>query len=142
MASDVHPSEGTLALLYAEIAHDLDGQHAYIDQLNQRAQQLFGFATAFLVGVPFFVLSAFYSGRAWEFVKWSDDPDVRNLWEKYRGKADEHVRHQVIQNRLASLKDNQEKLELKVMRIKRARLWLYGGFAYLVMLLVYRVISG
>jgi hypothetical protein len=158
----VRPSEGTLALLYEEIARDLDGQHDYIEQLNQRAQQLFGSATviltilaavtpahpgvgtkiAFLLGIPFFALSAFYSGQAWEFLKWRYDPDVRNLWKHYRGKDEEHVRHQVIQNRLACLDDNQGKLNLKLGRIKHSRLWLYAGFAYLVVLLLYRVISG
>lgn len=156
------PSEGTLSLLYAEIARDLEGQHGYIEQLNQRAQQLFGFATvilailaavvpthpdlgtriAYALSLPFFALAAFYSGQAWEFRKWRYDPDVRKLWEHYRGKSEEHVRHQVIQNRLAGLDENEQKLTTKLRSIKRARLWLYGGFLYVAALLLYQVISG
>jgi SMODS-associating 2TM, beta-strand rich effector domain len=159
---EVRPTEGTLDLLYDEVSRDLEGQHEYIEALNQRAQQLFGFAililtilaavtpshrgtatkAVFAAGIPFFALAAFYSGLAWEFLKWRLDPDVRVLWDRYRGKSEEHVRHQVIQNRLDCLNDNQGKLELKLKRIKRARLWLYLGFAYLVALLLYRVISG
>src|SRR6266498_1036014 len=115
-----HAAEGTLALLYQEIGRDLDGQHGYVDQLNQRAQQLFGFANvilailaavvpthpdlgtriAYALALPVFALAALNSGRAWEFRKWRYDPDARQLWEHYRGKSEEHVRHQVIQNRL------------------------------------------
>lgn len=156
------PSEGTLSVLYEEIARDLDGQHGYVDALNQRAQQLFGFATVILailagvvpasagcwtkiaygVTIPFFALAAFYSGRAWDFRKWGFDPDTRELWKHYRHKSEEHVRHQVIQNRLACLSANETQLNAKLRLVKRAQIWLYLGFAYLVVLLLYRLISG
>ena len=156
------PSEGTLGLLYEEIVRDLDGQHAYVELLNQRAQQLFGFATvilailagvvpahpgigtkiAYALAIPLFAFAAFFSGRAWEFRKWRHDPDVAKLWEHYRLRDEEHLRHQVIQNRLACLDENQKELATKLRRIKRARLWLYLGFVYLVGLLLYRLFSG
>jgi hypothetical protein len=161
-ANELRPPEGTLAVFYDEIAADLSGQHGYVESLNQRAQQLFGFATviltilagvvpehpgtgtklAYLLGVPFFALAAFFSGRAWDFRKWRYDPDVQGLWDRYRGKSEEHVRHQVIQNRLACLKENETKLTTKLRQVKWSQRWLYLGFAYLVGLLFYRVISG
>lgn len=161
-SEEPRPSEGTLGVLYEEIARDLDGQHAYVELLNQRAQQLFGFATVILailagvvpsdtgcwtriaygLAIPFFAFAAFFSGRAWEFRRWRYDPDVADLWERYRLKSEEHLRHQVIQNRLQCLIENQKELTAKLKRIKRARLWLYLGFAYLVGLLLYRLISG
>lgn len=101
-----------------------------------------GTKIAYGLAIPFFALAAFFSGWAWEFRKWRFDPDTADLWADYRFKSEEHLRHQVIQNRLDCLKANRKELAAKLGRIKRARLWLYLGFAYLVALLLFRLISG
>jgi len=155
------PTAETLAVLYDEIAQALSAQQASVDGLNERAQQLFSFAAVILtilaglapaqssttgkvldlIGVPLFVVAAYFSGRAWEFQKWRTDPDATALWENYRLKSDEYLRHQVIQNRLQSLELNGKKLSTKLGRVKMARLWLYAGFIYVVALLFYRVLA-
>jgi hypothetical protein len=162
LAEETRPSAGTLALLYDEVGKSLDDEHAYVEALNARAQQLFSFATvilailagvipthphtgtkvAYAISLPIFALAAYYSGRAWEFRKWRSDPDVKQLWEHYRGRSEEHVRHQVIQNRLACLSDNEPGLTAKLGWIKRARVWLYLGFVYVAALLLYQILTG
>jgi len=156
-----HPSPETLVVLYDEIGQALTGQHDYVEELNDRAQQLFGFAAVILtilaglapsqpttfgkvvdlIAIPLFVLPAYFSARAWQFRFWRSDPDVTRLWEKYRLKTDEFLRHQVIQNRLASLKTNDDLITTKVRQIKTAQFLLYIGFGYLVALLLYRVFA-
>jgi hypothetical protein len=146
-------------VLYDEIGQALSGQHDYVEELNGRAQQLFGFAAVILtvlaglvpgqsstfgkvldlIAVPLFVMAAFFSAKAWDFRLWRSDPDVTQLWENYQLKSEEYLRHQVIQNRLDCLKANEEPLKRKLRQIKTAQVSLYVGFVYLVGLLLYRV---
>jgi hypothetical protein len=161
-AGEERPSQGTLALLYDEIGGALQAQHAYVESLNGRAQQLFGFATVILaivgavvptnpstglrilygIALPIFAAAAYFSGRAWRFRKFRSDPDVGGLWMHLRFKSEEYVRHQVILNRRESLETNDKELEDKLRLIKRAQFWLYCGFIYVWALLLYQVITG
>lgn len=147
-------------MLYDEVQQALSGQHDYVEELNGRAQQLFGFAAVILtvlaglvpgqsstfgkvldlIAVPLFVLAAYFSARAWDFRLWRSDPEVKQLWENYQLKSEEYLRHQVIHNRLECLDENQEQLKTKLGQIKTAQRWLYVGFVYLVGLLLYRVL--
>lgn len=94
-----------------------------------------------LIAIPLFVLAAFFSAKAWDFRLWRSDPDVTQLWQNYQLKSEEHLRHQVIQNRLDCLKANDAPLKRKLRQIKTAQVWLYVGFVYLVGLLLYRVFA-
>lgn len=157
-----NPSAETLALFYDEFSRALDDQKDSIESLNTRAMQLFAFSTVIVTivagvlstspalgtriifgcALPFFLLTALYSARAWEFRTWRADPDPEQLWEHYQDDDEEHIRHQVIQNRRKCLEANRPKLNEKVRLIKRTRIWLYAGFIYAAALLLYQVISG
>ena len=155
------PPLATLQLLYAEIAAELAGQRAFIDQLNQRAQNLFSFVAVILAllatlipmnpcacekvvfgaAVPIFGVSAFFSARAWGFRKWRHDPNVGTLWANYRFRDEEVVRHGVIQNRLDAIEENNRQIDAKRRDAKWAQWSLYVGFIYVSALVLYRVVS-
>lgn len=159
---EAKPTEGTLALIYDEIGEAQRVQHDYAESLNARAQQLFGFATIIFailaavvpthpsvalrvlygVALPIFAGAAYFSARAWKFRDLRFDPNVLNLWEDFRLKTEEYVRHQVIQNRRESIPENAAELDDKLYWIKRAQVCLYGGFLYVGVLLLYQVIRG
>lgn len=154
----VEPS--VLAVLYDEVAQDLERQSAQIDRLNERAQQLFGFAAviltiiaavtprdtttatkvAFLCAIPLFARAAWLSGSAWIVRSWRGDPDVRSLWGRHRAKPEEHFRYQVILNRFESISANESSISQKLDKVKAGQRWLYGGFIYVAALIVFRLL--
>lgn len=153
-------AETVLATLYDEIAQSLDRQHDHVDRLNERAQQLFGFAAviltiiaavapgdastatkvAFLVAIPLFGFAAWYAAGAWRLASWRGDPDVQALWERRRRDGEEHFRYQVILNRLESIRENDKRIAAKVKTVKRSQVWLYGGFVYISGLVAFRLL--
>jgi hypothetical protein len=150
-----------LATLYDEIAKDLDRQQAQIESLNERAQQLFGFAAAiltiiaavaphdaktltklaFVAAIPVFGRAAWCAAAAWRLASWRGDPDVQVLWEGRRTDPEEHFRYQVIHNRLASIASNDNRIAAKVETVKRAHFWLYCGFVYIALLVAVRLLQ-
>ncbi len=150
-----------LAILYDEIAQAQAQQFSQIDRLNERAQQLFGFVaviltiivaaateditTAMKIGLGglgvLAVLVALCATRAWRLEDWSGDPDVGALWKNYRGKAEETFRYQVIANRLASIRKNDQQIVAKIQKVKWAYFWLNCGFVYTVALVVFLLLQ-
>ncbi|MDX6453814.1 MAG: hypothetical protein QOH16_3863 [Gaiellaceae bacterium] len=150
-----------LATLYDEVAQALDRQHSQIDSLNERAQQLFGFAAviltiiaavtpqdaktltklAFVVAIPLFGRAAWYAAVAWRLASWRGDPDVDALWNRRRADPEEHFRYQVILNRLDSITTNDDRIAAKIETVKRAHFWLYCGFVYIAVLVAFRLLQ-
>jgi len=150
-----------LATLYDEIAQALDRQSGQIDRLNERAQQLFGFAAviltiiaavapqdataltkiAFVVAIPLFGRAAWSAAAAWRLASWRGDPNVHALWEGRRTDPEEHFRYQVIHNRLDSIASNDKQIAAKLDKVKRAHFWLYCGFVYIAALVAFRLLE-
>jgi hypothetical protein len=150
-----------LATLYEETGDALDQQLDQIDRLNERAQQLFGFSAvilaiiaavapkdastvmkiAFALAIPLFAPAAGYAAWAWRLASWRGDPDMHKLWEQYRKEPEEHFRYQVILNRLDSIRVNEKRIAAKLKKVKRAHFWLYCGFVYIAVLVVFRLVA-
>ncbi len=153
--------EPVLAILYDEIAQSLERQFGQLRSLNERAQQLLGFAAVILtiigavatkdaptatkiacvVAILLFGLVALYAAGAWRLANWRGDPDVNVLWKHYRKEAEEHFRYQVISNRLDSIRENDQQIAAKIRNVKRAHFWLYCGLGSIAALVVLRLLQ-
>ena len=147
------PDRGTVTVLYEEVRRTIDQQFDQVERLNGRAAQLLGFATviisvvgafntdevdwttkAFVIAaIALFSLGAAQCAAAWRFLKYRDDPHVEKLYEHYAGVEETNMRNQIIGNRFAAIKHNDDV-------IARKRAWI--GYAFRALALGYVVLVG
>ncbi len=152
------PDEGALNLLFDEVADELNRQFTQNEALVGRAQQILGFGAAilglavtlrppterllitllFAGALALFLLLAREAWSAWTLKRWRTDPRAARLWEDYRAKTEEYIRHQIILNRLQAIATNEKNLDEKIRHLKNAGILLVLEVLYLVGLVMLR----
>lgn len=150
--------ERSLALIYDEVAGDLDRQFTQVEHLNGRAPQILGLGGVILgvmvalrpptadilvslltVGaLLIYALAAALSLAAWQIIAWRSDPKTPALWEEHRDRSATWIRHQIILNRIESRGWNAARIERKVKLVRWAQRLLAAEILYLVLLLILR----
>lgn len=144
-----------MAILLDETTRTIDRQFETIESLNNRGQQMLGFAavivsvlaafatndvsdavkTLILLDLVLFVSLGVLAFIAWRFQRFRDDPQPDALYEHYVDKEPSFVRKQLIGNRLASLDHNQKAIAQKTSLLEAAS-WILAAAAVLLVAVV------
>lgn len=151
----------TLRLIYEEQKSELALQLDRVDSLNDRATQSLALSAILLTIVATFapveregwvrvclvLLVCGFAITAWicwdarRLRYWRGDPKSGPLWNEYRLETEEHIRHQVIQNRRDAIAQNEKTIGDKLDRLKCADRWLGGSLAAVTLVLVLRLMT-
>lgn len=157
-ADSAEPSADTTALVYSEIAAQLDKQFEQIGALNARAQQLLVFAAGvfalitavrppkagwlptilFCVALLLFVVVVVFGYAAWSIYGWRRDPHPAKLWQRYSHWPADWLRQQIILNMIVSHDHNARAINGKLYYVRATQVFLGAEVSYLIALLILR----
>ncbi len=148
--------DAVLLLIFEQQEDELERQTSQIESLTRRAEQFLGLAvlllgivvsarppsrgalSSILFGLALVIfLGVVYEGwQAWRIRSWRVDPSARGLWEHFRDKSEEYLRHQIILNRLEGVDVNERRNQDKLRHLRWAGVWLLIEVLYLVGLVI------